>query len=129
MKTRNGIKTAYNAQAAADEKSQVIVACDVTRDANDVNQLKPMIDQAQANTSEKIEKFSADAGYSSGEGIHELNSQGVDVYIPDRDYQAKHRGKKNGPFDKADFIFDNERDLYICPEGCELPFSHIQRKR
>ena len=128
MKTRNGIKTAYNAQAAAEEKTQVVVACDVTNQANDVNQLKPMLDQAQENTAGEIEKVSADAGYSTGEVIHELSNQKVDAYIPDKDYQATAHGKKKNPFIKAEFAYDEERDLYVCPEGCELPFSHLQKR-
>jgi hypothetical protein len=38
MKTTGGIKTAYNAQASVDEKTQVIVAADVTNQPNDKEQ-------------------------------------------------------------------------------------------
>ena len=39
MKTRNGIKTAYNAQVSVDAEHQVIVAADVTNQASDAEQL------------------------------------------------------------------------------------------
>lgn len=39
---------AYNAQAAA-SLDQIILAADVVQDANDVKQLVPMVEQAQAN--------------------------------------------------------------------------------
>ena len=47
MKTTNGIKTSYNAQAAVDTEHQVIVAADVTNDAADVDQLLPMVEQTR----------------------------------------------------------------------------------
>ena len=43
LKTRKGWVQGYNGQAAADVKSQVIVAQDVTSRENDVNQLAPML--------------------------------------------------------------------------------------
>jgi len=129
MKTRSGIKTAYNAQVAADKEHQVIVAADVTNEVSDVEQLLPMVDQAEENTSEKMNQCSADSGYSSGENIKALEQQNVDAYIPDREYQAQQRGKEVGVFHKDSFIYDEDRDLYICVEGEELVFSHLQKRK
>ena len=56
MKTTNGIKISYNAQSAADAGHQVIVAADVTNNAADVEQLLPMVNQTEANTSEKVKE-------------------------------------------------------------------------
>ena len=128
MKTSNGIKTSYNGQAAVDQEHQVIVAADVTNQPADVEQLIPMIDQAEENTSDNIDACSADSGYSSGENLKELEDRPVEVYIPDRDYQAQARGKKQGPFHKNEFVYDDQRDLYICPNGEELVFSHLQKR-
>jgi transposase len=128
MKTSNGIKTSYNGQAAVDQEHQVIVAADVTNQPADVEQLIPMIDQAEANTSDSIDACSADSGYSSGENLKGLEDRPVEAYIPDRDYQAQARGKKRGPFHKNEFVYDDQHDLYICPEGEELIFSHLQKR-
>ena len=129
MKTRNGVKTAYNAQVTADQEHQVIVAADVTNEASDVDQLLPMVDQAEENTSEKVNQLSADSGYSSGENIKALEQRNVDAYIPDREYQAQQRGKEVAVFHKDNFVYDEDRDLYICPEGEELIFSHLQTRK
>jgi len=43
LKTSNGWKQGYNGQAMVDCDTQVIVAQDITTDANDVQQLKPML--------------------------------------------------------------------------------------
>src|SRR5690606_10201690 len=54
---------AYNAQAAVDHGSQVIVAAAVVQASNDKGQLVPMVEQACENLEETPEIFSADAGY------------------------------------------------------------------
>ena len=129
MKTRNGIKTAYNAQVAVDAAHQIIVAADVTTQASDVEQLLPMVQQAEENTLEKINQCSADSGYSSGQNIKAMQGREIDAYIPDREYQAQQRGKKIDDFHKDNFIYDDQRDCYICPQGEELFFSHLQKRK
>ena len=74
MKTRRGWLQGYNAQIVV-TTGQIIIANDVTTDANDVQQLAPMLKQAQANVvavADADEKDSvtlgvavADAGYWS----------------------------------------------------------------
>src|SRR3990172_855363 len=46
MKTRSGYVKGYNAQAAVTEE-QIIIAAELTQEANDVKQLHPMIEKAQ----------------------------------------------------------------------------------
>jgi hypothetical protein len=43
----------YNAQAAVDAKAQVIVAAEVTQQANDSRQLIPMLGQVKQNLGRK----------------------------------------------------------------------------
>jgi IS5 family transposase len=129
MKTTNGIKTSYNAQAAVDAEHQVIVAAEVTDDAADAEQLLPMVEQTEENTKEKIKECSADSGYSSGENLKAMLKREIDAYIPDREYQARQRGKPVGDFDKESFVYDQRRDCYICVEGEELHFSHLQKRK
>jgi transposase len=70
MKTRQGWVQGYNAQAVVTPQ-QIILAAEVTTDANDVQQLKPMLDRAQAVVEKVIGEdaglgaAAADAGYWS----------------------------------------------------------------
>ena len=48
MKTQAGYVQGYNAQAVVTE-DQIIVAAEVTQEENDIQQLHPMLEQAQAN--------------------------------------------------------------------------------
>ena len=70
MKTRRGFIQGYNAQAVVTE-NQIILAADVTTQANDINQLDPMLNQAQAMVEAVVGEDAtlgvalADAGYCS----------------------------------------------------------------
>jgi len=65
MKTPDGFQQCYNAQAAVDAESQVIVACEVTNQSPDVQQLRPMLEAVHALTGGYPEELTADAGYAS----------------------------------------------------------------
>ncbi len=81
MKTSNkGFDQCGNAQAVGSEQ-QIIVAADVTDQANDVRQTVPMTDQAtdnldDAGVTENIGAFTADTGYFSEENMNALDANG-----------------------------------------------------
>jgi transposase len=73
MKSRDGWVQGYNAQTVATD-DQVIVAAKAVNDANDVGQLVPMVDAAQAATQhagldEPIGTVVADGGYWSEDNV------------------------------------------------------------
>jgi hypothetical protein len=77
QKTSKGYIQGYNAQAVATE-DQIVIACDVVNDANDIHQLKPMLEQAQQNLSEidvSAKTVLADAGYCSDDNLEYLESK------------------------------------------------------
>lgn len=71
---------AYNCQAAVDNKEQIIVAADVTQQANDKKQAEPMLDQVKANTGTNPDQASMDAGYFSEANV--TNIKGIELLIP-----------------------------------------------
>jgi len=85
MKTRQGYVQGYNAQAVVSE-DQVIIAADVTQEANDVKQLHPMLAQTEANLTTagvegKVETGLANAGYWSETNIQQADPEGPDIFI------------------------------------------------
>jgi transposase len=69
MKTQAGYVQGYNAQAVVTE-DQIIVAAEVTQEENDIKQLHPMLERAQANLKviaylQAVGTALADAGYCS----------------------------------------------------------------
>jgi transposase len=81
---------AYNAQAAVDGHAQVIVACEVTQAATDVEQFLPLVEQVEANTGQRPDAILADAGYFSEANVTAPAVQGLAVYVPP-DRQAHSR--------------------------------------
>lgn len=95
MKQSNkGFDYSYNAQAVVDAQEQIIVAADVTTQANDKQQGVPMaqaaldnikaaeIERAQAADGQPVPiPNTADTGYFSEQAIDELTKMGIDPYI------------------------------------------------
>jgi hypothetical protein len=71
----------YNAQIAVDSASQVIVAAEITQEANDKMQLIPMIAQVVMKLAQKPEKVSADTGYFSEANVTDESVAGIDLHI------------------------------------------------
>ena len=74
MKTNHGFDYAYNAQAVVDEKSQVILAAQVTQEASDMNQLVPMLEATKENLAgagidASPKTALVDAGYCSEDNL------------------------------------------------------------
>ena len=86
MKASNkGWDQCGNAQAVTNEH-QIILAADVTDQANDVRQLVPMVDQARANLDaagieDAIKAALGDAGYYSETNATDLESRGIEPYL------------------------------------------------
>lgn len=75
----------YNAQAVVTE-DQVILAAEVTQEANDVKQLHPMLEQTEVNLAAagvegEVETVLADAGYWSETNIQEADPEGPELFI------------------------------------------------
>src|SRR4051794_23735956 len=74
-----------NAQAVTNEH-QIILAADVTDQANDVRQVVPMVDQTRANldaagVTEAIKAALGDAGYYSATNAVDLETRGIEAYL------------------------------------------------
>lgn len=121
MHRKAGSIPAYNAQAAVTE-DQLIVYADVTTEPVDVNQLKPALEGIEGLLEEQPEKVVADAGYTGGENLEALETKGIDGYIPESGEKNIGKAASRRPelFQKGDFRYDAEKNLYICPAGQEM---------
>jgi transposase len=84
MKANNkGFDQCGNAQAVVDRDHQVIVAADVTNEANDKKQFKPMVTRAKENLGRRgrIRKVSSDSGYYSEDNVLWSEKAKLDAYI------------------------------------------------
>lgn len=84
MKTRSGYVQGYNAQAAVTE-GQVILAAEVTQEANDTHQLHPVLEKVNENLAaagvEETPKVAlADAGYWNEANASGMKPEGPELY-------------------------------------------------
>jgi len=101
MKTRRGWLQGYNAQAVV-TPDQIILAADVTCEANDVHQLSGMLDQAQANVEAVMGEDAllgaavADAGYWS-EANADSQTEECELFIATRKDRQQRAALRDAP--------------------------------
>ena len=72
----------YNCQAAVDSRAQVIVSARVTQQANDKQQVEPLIEQMKKNLrGQKPRVVSADTGYYSEDNLKYLSAEQIECYV------------------------------------------------
>lgn len=71
----------YNAQAAVDACSQVIVAATLTNSAADAGMLVPVVDLIDDHLGIPPQQLSADAGFCSESNLETLEAYGIDAYV------------------------------------------------
>ncbi len=82
----------YNCQAAVDATAQIIVATDVTDEANDKQQAQPMLTQVVATTGAIPRVVSMDTGYFSEANVTALTALGCTPLVPpDRQLHSEAR--------------------------------------
>jgi transposase len=132
----------YAAQAAVDDKHQVIVAVDVLGSGSEQAALLPMVARAKPMGSKQT-IFTADAGYHSADNLAALYANQMPAMIADNQMrnrderlagQDKHRVKPEVVFNKMQakkdrdnpkstlfgpeaFYYDEEGGVAICPAG------------
>jgi transposase len=120
MKTAQGMLPAYNVQTAVDAEHGLIVAQQVTDEANDTRSLLPMAEaahQAVGQPSAPIHVV-ADAGYSNGEQAAACESKGILPHVPaHRGVNTQGGGKL---FDRTAFQYQEQSNTMLCPAGHRL---------
>jgi transposase len=103
MSTKDGWVQGYNSQAIANPKL-IVIACDVSQDANDVQQYTPMIGRLQENLTrtgilDPVELALADAGYWSEENAACNGPDRLIATLKDHKQRqaARELGHTNGP--------------------------------
>ncbi len=116
----------YNAQAAVDAETHLIVTHDVINDGHDREQLSPMAKGAKAALGRDEMSAVADKGYFSGREILACHEDGITTTLP-RPETSGNRVK--GMYVKADFAYDGDADVYRCPRGRDTDISVHDRGR
>jgi transposase len=109
---------AYNAQAVVDSAAQVIVAAAVTQQANDKQQLAPMLEQVKAMTGKTPQQATADAGYFSEKNVTNPKLAGMNLLVPpDRQKHGEPLPSATGPPPPEATVAEQMRHKLRTPEG------------
>jgi len=109
----------YNGQIATTKQRKLIVASDV-KNKPDTNTLAHMAKQAQSNMGRKNLAVLADSGFSESQQLYECDQAGLTTYVP---IKGEPYAKTKGDFAKSKFIYDEQKDSYLCPNNKELHSS------
>ena len=125
MKARGqNMALSYNAQAAVDAESGLIVAADVVSDANDQRCMNTMLDAVGDTVGAVAESTIFDAGYLHGAEIEQALERNANVVVNGLEPSER----SDDAFAKSNFVYDAERDVYVCPRGELLPLSRLTHK-
>lgn len=107
----------HNVQIAVDDKNHMVVAVDVTSQAVDYEQFYPMAKQTKENLGVDQVTVLADRGYFSGEQIANAEKEGIVPIVS----KPERTGAPDPAYSMSNFVYDEENDIYLCPQGKVLP--------
>lgn len=119
MKNNGSLDICYNVQSVVDAQNHFVIDISTTNDINDQNQLYVMAKDAADLLGTEKQKVLADTGYYNGTEIKNCIDDGMTVYI--KKARANNSTKEN-VFRKEKFVYDKEKDVYVCPAGNQLLF-------
>jgi len=126
LKKRGQTTAGYNIQYAIDDKHKLLVVCDVVNDGNDTEQLLPMSRKAKEALAVENLDVAADSGYYNQAQLKDCQDAGITPYVAIPDHSGPVRNA--GRFERKDFQFDEEHDVYQCPAGQYLEWQSLQIK-
>lgn len=108
----------YDVNYLIDNKLGIIVDAEGTR-ANRIEENRACVSMVERVTRRfglTPESLAADTAYGSGKTLQALLDSGIDPHVPVWDRSTR----TDGTFSRADFKYDVDRDVYICPRGHTL---------
>jgi transposase len=114
-KANKRVQFGYGLNYLIDIKYAVIVDVEATpaRTYDEVAATKTMIKRTEERLGLKPERLAADTAYGTGKFLDWVIGTGITPHIPVWDMSKR----EEGILSRADFTFDRQRDVYICPQG------------
>jgi transposase len=114
-KANKRVQFGYGLNYLIDIANAVIVDVEATpaRTYDEVAATKTMITRTEQRLGLKAKRLVADTAYGTGKFLSWLIAAGITPHIPVWDKSTR----EDGTFSRADFTFDSDRNLYVCPAG------------
>src|SRR5271156_4802559 len=114
---------AYDANYLIDNKVGIIIDAEGTR-ANrtvEIAVTQTMVDRVRRRFDLQPQRLAGDTVYGAARLLKGLVDRKIAPHVPVWDKSAR----TDGTFSRADFIFDRERNVYVCPAGKLLTHSGL----
>src|SRR6202163_2684587 len=114
-KANKRVQFGYGLNYLIDIEYAVVVDVEATpaRTYDEVVATKTMIKRTEETLGLKPDRLVADTAYGTGRFLGWLVGTGITPHIPVWDRSDR----EDGTFSRADFKFDKERNVYVCPAG------------
>jgi len=119
---RHKVMFAYSLNYLMDMDEAVILDVEATpsRISKEVAATETMIERTEERFGLKPDHVAGDVAYGTGKMLGWLVGHKIAPHIPVKDQSE---AAADGIYSRAEFTYDRERDLYICPGGKELKTS------
>ncbi len=119
---RNKVMFGYSLNYLIDLEQAVIVDVEATptRISKEVDATETMIERTEDRFALKPDRLAGDIAYGAGKMLGWLVNRKIDPHVPVYDQSEV---AADGKFIRADFTYNADRDLYICPGGKALKTS------
>jgi transposase len=115
---RHKVMFGYSLNYLIDRKHAVILDVEPTptRISKEVDATETMIERTRTRFDLKPDNLAGDVAYGTGEMLGWLIGRDIEPHIPVWD-KAK---REDGSLSRKDFTYDQDRDVYVCPQGKTL---------
>jgi transposase len=112
---RHKVMFGYSLNYLIDMEGPVILDVEATptRISKEVDATETMIERTEEQFALKPKYLAGDVAYGTGEMLGWLVDHKIEPHIPVWDRSER----DDGAFTRADFTYDKERDIYLCPAG------------
>jgi len=125
MRTSSGLEVCYNLQTVVDAKHKLIVVHEVSNASGDQGKLYDMAARAKEELAAEELSVVADAAYFSQSDLKRCEEENITTYIPVPSFGNPKEGTR---FSRDVFQYDQQRDIYICPQGQELKLTSTTQR-
>ena len=126
-------RPAYNVQTGTE--GQFVIGYSIHQNPGDTTCLIPFLSEQAKCLPRMPKNISTDAAYGSEENYHYLEEHGLGNYAQyNTFYQEQHPPRKAEALDKLrfkseNFRYDQERDVFVCPNERELHFEREHKEK
>src|ERR1043165_299069 len=115
----------YNVQSAVDSKHSLIVAFELSNEANDRNCLAQMAEQAKEVLGVEELQVVADSGYDNAQQMAQCEAFDITPIVP---AQRTSNTAGTGLFHKDQFVYEAQHNAYRCPAGELLELKRLDTR-